>query len=758
MKIQNIKMRFAILMAAVLFSALASTAQTTVFTYQGKFTDSAVAQPTNGTYNMQFAMFDAVSGGNQIGVAVVVPAVQVVNGIFTVSLDYTAASFDGSPRFLQVTVGNTVLSPRQEITSAPLAIAARKALTALDSSKLGGIDADQYVTGQVVRSVNNLTNNVTLAAGPNITITPTGNTLTIASTGGAAGINNQTNVQTSANFNIDGTGTAKIFNAGGQFNLGGNRFLGGRGSNIFVGLSAGAINTTGGDNTFVGTRAGLTNTTGTNNSFFGTDAGRSNTADDNSFFGRSAGFDTAGGSSNSFFGLDSGRFNVAGSNNAFYGRLSGANSKADDNSFVGFQSGGTTTTGGSNSFFGYNAGLNNTSGANNTSIGSNTNFGAGNLSFATAIGSGSVVSTSNTIVLGRSDGSDTVRIFGLGAAGSTSLCRNDSNQISTCAAGAGSADYIQNQNNVVQSADFNIGGSGVIAGFLSAGSVNTSTNYKIGNQIILSTPNATSVVVGQSANFNVAGNNSALFGYEAGKVTTGSGNAFFGSMAGALNSSGANNTFIGGAAGSANTVGFDNTFVGSNAGDGNNGGSKNSIVGSAAFVAGSNNTSVGHNTTTIGSNNTVIGFQAIINGSAAHSTVIGADAFTNKSNTVVLGTINDTVEAPNLITAKNIMVSSKVTAFTVASGLGSFDAIKLSSPPLGDKPLCLKNGTNEIGVCPTDLTSQNEQGADVLFAAVKAQKAQIEKQAEQIKEQQSVIEALKQTVCATNPAAKLCRQ
>jgi len=43
-----------------------------------------------------------------------------------------------------------------------------------------------------------------------------------------------------------------------------------------------------------------------------------------------------------------------------------------------------------------------------------------------------VVSTSNTIVLGRETGLDRVVIYGLGLAGSTALCRNMDNQISTC--------------------------------------------------------------------------------------------------------------------------------------------------------------------------------------------------------------------------------------------------------------------------------------------------------------------------------------
>ncbi len=49
------------------------------------------------------------------------------------------------------------------------------------------ITAPKIATGQVVKSLNGLTDNVTLAQGNNITITPSGNTLTIASTSGGVG-------------------------------------------------------------------------------------------------------------------------------------------------------------------------------------------------------------------------------------------------------------------------------------------------------------------------------------------------------------------------------------------------------------------------------------------------------------------------------------------------------------------------------------------------------------------------------------------
>src|SRR5688500_8061354 len=104
------------LLLFILFSILSvsASAQTTAFTYQGRFTDATVALPTNGTYSMSFTLYDAAVGGNQVGVTVAIANVQVTNGIFTVSLDYAAAGFDGTARFLEITVVNVVLSPRQE--------------------------------------------------------------------------------------------------------------------------------------------------------------------------------------------------------------------------------------------------------------------------------------------------------------------------------------------------------------------------------------------------------------------------------------------------------------------------------------------------------------------------------------------------------------------------------------------------------------------------------------------------------------------
>ncbi len=241
--------------------------------------------------------------------------------------------------------------------------------------------------------------------------------------------------------------------------------------NTFIGAEAGMSNTTGSRNTFVGERAGNFSTTGSNNSIFGSEAGASNTASNNSFFGSNAGSQNNIGDSNSFFGMNAGQNNTSGNGNAFFGHTAGAHnqtgsnnsyfgrgagvgSQGSNNVAVGSGSGNGNTTGTSNTYVGTDAGGNVSSGNRNTFIGagagnsamggnSNTLLGAfasasSGLSFATAIGSGANVSVSNAVVLGRASGDDRVFVPGsltvnqLGTAGATSLCRNASNQISTC--------------------------------------------------------------------------------------------------------------------------------------------------------------------------------------------------------------------------------------------------------------------------------------------------------------------------------------
>src|SRR5712691_4106849 len=137
-------------------AARAQTTQTTSFTYQGRLTDGGT--PANENYDLQFTLWDALSGGTQqpqpAPVTVTRSAVAVSAGIFTVQLDFTINAFPGADRFLEIGVrpagggAFTILSPRQQISSTPYAIRtlnAASADTATNATQLGGVAASQYV-------------------------------------------------------------------------------------------------------------------------------------------------------------------------------------------------------------------------------------------------------------------------------------------------------------------------------------------------------------------------------------------------------------------------------------------------------------------------------------------------------------------------------------------------------------------------------------------------------------------------------------
>ena len=350
-------------------------AQTSAFTYQGRFTDGGTA--ANGTYEMQFKLFDGAS--NQVGSTITNAAIVVSDGVFTVQLDYGNAAFSGADRFLEIGVrpagsGNsfTVLAPRQQLTSAVYAIragsatAADSATTATNSTQLGGVAANQYVQNNDAR--------LTDARSP--------------TAGSTNYIQNSVGVQ-NANFNISGQGTAQLLSAKGinadEYYIGSTRFIYAPGQfNLFVGQSAG--NGTAGaiGNAFFGHEAGLNDTTGALNSFFGKSAGRSNQdGGNNAFFGTQAGFKNVSGGANTFLGEDSGNANVSGSFNSFVGRNSGSGIiDTDYNTGIGYSAGEVFP------------------GVENTLIGAFANTSVSGLTNATAIGYNSKVSQSNSLILG----------------------------------------------------------------------------------------------------------------------------------------------------------------------------------------------------------------------------------------------------------------------------------------------------------------------------------------------------------------------
>ncbi|HUR99437.1 MAG TPA: hypothetical protein VMZ26_15335 [Pyrinomonadaceae bacterium] len=172
-------MRFYVPILALLLVLLCLPApgQTTAFNYQGRLTDGG--NPANGSFQMQFKLFDSLAGGLQIGSTLTDVAVTASNGTFSARLDFGAAALTGANRFLEIAVRHNsgesyiTLSPREQIGSSPYSVRTLSAAVADDSQKLGGVVASEYLTN---------------------------------TSAGTQFIRNQAAQQASSNFNISGNG------------------------------------------------------------------------------------------------------------------------------------------------------------------------------------------------------------------------------------------------------------------------------------------------------------------------------------------------------------------------------------------------------------------------------------------------------------------------------------------------------------------------------------------------------------------------
>ena len=91
----------------------------------------------------------------------------------------------------------------------------------------------------------------------------------------------------------------------------------------------------------------------------------------------------------------------------------GSNTSGSSNVAVGLNALGFNTTGVANTAIGGGALFSNVTGTGNSALGAGADVGSGALIFATAIGANAVVSTSNTVQLGRISGADQVTIPGV---------------------------------------------------------------------------------------------------------------------------------------------------------------------------------------------------------------------------------------------------------------------------------------------------------------------------------------------------------
>lgn len=101
----------------------------TAFTYQGYLQKSGSG--VTSTCDFQFSLYDASTGGSQVGSTVTKSSVSVANGLFTTELDFGSSAFDGNARYLQIAVkcsgesSYTTLNGRVALNPAPYAMSLR---------------------------------------------------------------------------------------------------------------------------------------------------------------------------------------------------------------------------------------------------------------------------------------------------------------------------------------------------------------------------------------------------------------------------------------------------------------------------------------------------------------------------------------------------------------------------------------------------------------------------------------------------------
>jgi len=118
----------------------------TTVNYQGHLADPD-GNPLDSTYAMEFAIYDDSTGGNLIWGPEEHGTIQVSDGLFSVGLGNETiggipTSVWNGDRYLEITIDNEVLSPRELIRSVPIA---GMALTVPD----GAIGASQIADGAV---------------------------------------------------------------------------------------------------------------------------------------------------------------------------------------------------------------------------------------------------------------------------------------------------------------------------------------------------------------------------------------------------------------------------------------------------------------------------------------------------------------------------------------------------------------------------------------------------------------------------------
>ena len=204
----------------------------TNFTYQGQLKQSnAVA---NGAFDFEFRLFDTDAGGIAIAPSpILAEDISVVDGIFTVELDFGVAPFAGDRLWLEISVRSgtsigvfTSLLPRQELTAVPYALHTEKVAAGavgsaeVDPTKVQLRVAESCPAGSSIRVIGQggtVTCQTDSDAGGDITAVVAGAGLTGGSTTGEATVNVDTaQIQSRINSSCSGGESIQSVDAAGN--------------------------------------------------------------------------------------------------------------------------------------------------------------------------------------------------------------------------------------------------------------------------------------------------------------------------------------------------------------------------------------------------------------------------------------------------------------------------------------------------------------------------------------------------------------
>jgi hypothetical protein len=170
-------MKKLILITALNLSLFNAFAQTTAFQYSGRLVDGGV--PVNGYFDLKLTLYDLASGGTVTAGPLTNSFVFITNGLFAVSCDFGSAAFDGSDRWMELSVRTnggvfTNLAPRQAVLSSPYAIRALSAGNVANAAFIGTTNLASFTIQANSQPAFTIT---PTASSPNLTAGYSGNVI-----------------------------------------------------------------------------------------------------------------------------------------------------------------------------------------------------------------------------------------------------------------------------------------------------------------------------------------------------------------------------------------------------------------------------------------------------------------------------------------------------------------------------------------------------------------------------------------------------